>query len=380
MKVLMIAPRLFPWDRPSVGAYYLEHAIALKSQGVEVKIINIDLQPLSVTKNYVKKFMFRVEKYKLSEIDVLRINGVSPPKIGYLIWVSLAFLLVLNECIFNGRPNIVLAQRALLAGSAAKMVKRLLGIPYVLIEHSSAFISGTMSKRDTKRALKAFRGASSIAAVSRPLGDAISNQYPVGILGVIPNVVRTDVFFEIFNKSGFDFVTVSNLDDNKRTQDIIKSFHLVNKDIPYTKLHIVGDGPNRRSLEGLVQELDISSCVKFHGALQKEGVANVLARCHCFILASEIETFGVVVIEALAAGLPVICSDTPGVKSIITEGFLGEIIPTGDLIGFKESMLGIINNYECWSLCSEKRHQFVERAFSPEVVGRKIKNWIADSI
>ena len=139
MKVLMIAPRLFPSDRPSVGAYYLEHAIALKSQGIEVKVINVDLQSFAIAKQNIRKFFFKKERYRLSDVDVVRINGINFPKVGYFIWVILAFLLVLNECIFNGRPTVIVAQRTLLAGSSAKMASKLLRIPYVLIEHSSAF-------------------------------------------------------------------------------------------------------------------------------------------------------------------------------------------------------------------------------------------------
>jgi len=380
MKVLMIAPRLFPWDRPSVGAYYLEHAIALKSQGIDVKVINVDLQPFAIAKQNIGKLFFRTERYRLSDVDVVRINGINFPKVGYFIWVILAFLLVLNECIFNGRPTVILAQRALLAGSAAKMASKLLRLPYVLIEHSSAFMNGNMSKRDIKRSLSAFKCASSIATVSGPLRDAILSSYPIDIQVVIPNVVRPNLFFESSNKSGFDFITVSNLDDNKRTQDIIRSFHLVNKSMPYTRLNIVGDGPKRESLEKLAQDLEISSSIKFHGALPKTEVANILSHCHCFILASEVETFGVVIIEALCAGLPVVCSDSLGAKSIMKEKFLGEIVSIGDLVGYQDAMLRMINDYDYWSSCSGERRLFVERAFSPEFVGEKMKIWIARSI
>ena len=73
-------------------------------------------------------------------------------------------------------------------------------------------------------------------------------------------------------------------------------------------LEIVGEGRERPRLQGLVRAMNEGHRIAFHGAADTDGVVNALARSHCCVSASNFETFGVTLIEAMASGLPVVAT------------------------------------------------------------------------
>ena len=103
----------------------------------------------------------------------------------------------------------------------------------------------------------------------------------------------------------------------KRFQDLIQAFSLIAPDYPDAELLLIGDGPERNKLEGLAAAAGISNRVRFLGMLEKPTAA--FAGCGVFIFASETEGFGMAIVEALAAGIPVIASDCPyGPREILS--------------------------------------------------------------
>lgn len=377
MKILMIAPRLFPYDRPSVGGYYLEHAVALKDAGHEVTVINVDLQNISdVEEGRKKDFIFKKECSKIDGVSVVKFRGILIPKAGYYTWVVIAALLVFQHCVINGRPDVLLAQRALLSGSAARLVKRFMRVQYHVIEHFSGFMTGDLNARDSKRAFNAFKGAKSVAAVSTILAENVKNKFDLKEVSVIPNVVRPSIFSTCGKSDTFRFLTVSNLDKNKRTSDIIKAFALFVKEFPEAELSIVGEGPERDNLVRLCSDLGVEANVEFYGVQTKEGVADIMSLSHCFLLASKVETFGVVVIEALSAGMPVIATRNGGCEDIIREPFLGAIVGVGDVDSLYKNMVEIKDKYGYWGSFKNKRHEWVEENYSPKVFNEKVESWV----
>lgn len=95
------------------------------------------------------------------------------------------------------------------------------------------------------------------------------------------------------------------------------------------------------------------------------------------MLASEVETFGVVIIEALAAGLPCICSDTSGARSILLYDYLGKLFKVGQVAQLEKLMSDMVR--DCKKTIDnnkDDRSLFVKDNFSSSVVGKNIKSWI----
>lgn len=92
-------------------------------------------------------------------------------------------------------------------------------------------------------------------------------------------------------------------------------------------LIMVGDGPLRGQLEALVQKLGLSRRVKFTGQLDRPELGSVLKAARLLVFSSHTDTQGVVLLEALAAGIPVVAVDAPGARDMVTPGANGFLTP-----------------------------------------------------
>jgi glycosyltransferase involved in cell wall biosynthesis len=119
---------------------------------------------------------------------------------------------------------------------------------------------------------------------------------------------------------------VGRLAPEKNWDTLIRAFAKVCAEHPELYLVLIGDGPARSDLEALAAELGIAERMKFTGALQFEDVPCYLKAADAFAFASVTETQGLVTIEAMAAGLPVVAVDGPGTRDIVTDGREGFLV------------------------------------------------------
>jgi rfaG protein len=113
---------------------------------------------------------------------------------------------------------------------------------------------------------------------------------------------------------------VAFLHQKKGFDVLLKAFAMVIKDYPNLHLTIAGDGPEKANLTALIQQLNLTNHVSLLGAQNRTQVRDLMRESRCFVLSSHIETFGVVVIEALSQGTPVVATLCGGPESILTEG------------------------------------------------------------
>ncbi len=136
---------------------------------------------------------------------------------------------------------------------------------------------------------------------------------------VIPNILSEDFANKDFvspPKSGFNLITIGSLDDNKN--QILSLQALVNiKNELDVNLRIVGSGPNKNKLEKFAEEKGLQDRVTFTGQLPVKSVIESIDEAHLFVLTSQYETFGVVVIEALSRGRPVVTTPCKGPEEVV---------------------------------------------------------------
>ncbi|WP_126174442.1 glycosyltransferase family 4 protein [Altericroceibacterium xinjiangense] len=124
-------------------------------------------------------------------------------------------------------------------------------------------------------------------------------------------------------------LSVGRLDKVKRLDDVIRA--LANPGLSSGHLHIVGKGQERAALEALAKEKGVGERVTFHGFVDDEGVAAMMAGGHVFVLASEQEGLPTVLLEALMAGMPIVCSRIPGNLAIANVGKVESTFDVGDV-------------------------------------------------
>jgi glycosyltransferase involved in cell wall biosynthesis len=166
----------------------------------------------------------------------------------------------------------------------------------------------------------------------------------------MPNSVSglfTDSGVERKHGGGFRFCHVSFLDSKKNVDALIRAFASSFRNDATVSLVIGGDGPSGPALQKLARDCGILRQVEFTGKLSRRQVRDVLDRSDAFVLPSRFETFGVVLIEATAMGLPVIATRCGGPEDIVTERN-GILVPVGDTAALGAAMLRMYETRACW--------------------------------
>ncbi len=194
------------------------------------------------------------------------------------------------------------------------------------------------------------------------------------IPNALPNIVYPSYVPETTNKR---IVCVARLEIVQKRQDVlIRAFSLfLKKHSDYT-LQLVGDGPDIKTIESLIEEYDLYSHVEILG--DRKDVLDILSKANMFILCSDYEGLPNALLEAMAVGVPCISSDySPGgVRSIIEDGVNGFIVPRNDEEALAEKMI-------CLSEHPEIRDSFTQNCkvvfekFDQKIVDKKWKNCIA---
>jgi len=118
------------------------------------------------------------------------------------------------------------------------------------------------------------------------------------------------------------------------------------KVVPDAKLVIAGSGRERDNLFRQIKSLNIADSVFMVGRLAKERVAQLMAAADAFVLSSKGESFGLSLLEASAAGVPVVCSNAGGVPEIFQDGFNALLYPPGDDNAMAKAIICLIQDKE----------------------------------
>jgi glycosyltransferase involved in cell wall biosynthesis len=249
----------------------------------------------------------------------------------------------------NGLPALSHVHVGMKAGAVAAWLKKKKGVPYVVSEHWSGFLPEAEDKVSDQpfyiQSLwkKIMTGAKSISAVSAYLANAIEKKYELQKVTVIPNAVNSTIFFpKAFKENNLRFIHISGLESLKNVDVIIQAFAIVQKKYSTAQLNIVGPGNN--NLKTFVQKLDAGNFIHFHNEVPQQQLVEYIRQSAALILYSSYETFGCVIIEANACGIPVIVSDIPSFHEIVTEGVNGIFAKKNDVNDLAAKMIELAEN------------------------------------
>jgi len=141
-------------------------------------------------------------------------------------------------------------------------------------------------------------------------------------------------------------VTASRLIKRKSPDLLISAFARVLKVVPDAKLVIAGSGREEDNLSRQIKGLNIINSVFMVGKLPKEKVAQLMAAADVFVLPSKMESFGLSLLEASAAGVPVVCSNAGGVPEVFQDGFNALLYPPGDDNAMAKAIICLIQDRE----------------------------------
>lgn len=165
---------------------------------------------------------------------------------------------------------------------------------------------------------------------------------------------------------------ISNFRPVKRVRDVVRIFHRLQASMP-ARLVLIGDGPERSSAAEEAASLGIADRVTFLGKL--ESVAELLACADLFLLPSKSESFGLVALEAMASGTPVIASDAAGLPEVIDNGETGFLAPVGDVEGMADAALHLLGDPERWTRFSHAARRVAVERFGVDRVVPAYENY-----
>lgn len=255
------------------------------------------------------------------------------------------------------------------SGAAARRLCERAGLPYVLTVHGLDLYSNLENPRWRREIVSAGRGARAVICVgSRLASDSIAE---LGLdpsrVVVIPNTYDVARFSHVSRVRGpvVRILSVGRLSHEKGHDVLLRAFARMAVGGAPVRLMLVGDGPERRALESLAQELGIASSVEFTGVLLDEALAAEMRAADLFVLPSRSEGFGVALIEALATGLPVVATRSGGPQDIV-QGGDGVLVEPGDVAALAEGLSEVVGGlYEFDSRAIADRAAL---RFSPEAV------------
>jgi N-acetyl-alpha-D-glucosaminyl L-malate synthase BshA len=236
-----------------------------------------------------------------------------------------------------------LAQQMMGAG-APKLVTTLHGTDITLVGQDRTFFEITRF---------GIERSNGVTAVSEFLKRMTIEEFQVRMpIHAIPNFVDLSVYSpnrayrdrSAFARPGEKILLhISNFRPVKRVMDVVRILERVNREVPAVLL-MVGEGPERASAQALARRLNLQDRVRFLGT--QEGVEEIAGIADVFLLPSELESFGLSALEAMACGVPVVGSDAGGLPEVVKHTETGFLLPVGDVEGMASRTIEILKDEE----------------------------------
>lgn len=270
-------------------------------------------------------------------------------------WIRGGLLAFDQYCKTFGTPDVIHAHNALYGGLLAERLHRKSGIPYLVTEHSSFFKQGLIPRYLKSRAASCYSNASVTMAVSESLKESLIDLVSEDCrrMQVVPNVLDplledTELVSPRRNRENtVRLLAIGNLLPVKGHQYLLRALPSLEKRLPQHtfSLRIGGDGELRQTLRQMAESMQTETTVTFLGQLSRKEVISEIQDCDLMILPSLTETFGVVVIEALALGRPVVATRCGGPDKIINNQN-GLLVDPGDTEKLAEAIALAITKIE----------------------------------
>jgi glycosyltransferase involved in cell wall biosynthesis len=212
----------------------------------------------------------------------------------------------------------------------------------------------------------AYRTAHRIVANSSAAAECLRDEgVAPAKIRVIPNGVDLAAFDSKQPAANRRVVTtVANLRAEKGHEVLLRAAALVGERIPDARFRLVGDGPMRPALEGLARVLEVDRTVEFLG--YRDDVPTLLAESDVFAFPSHTEASPNGVIEAMAAGLPVVASATGGITELIDSGRNGVLVPPGNADALAAAIVGLLNDAGRAERLGAEARETIRRRYSFE--------------
>ncbi len=372
MKICIIGNGFPTLKDPQRGCFEKDQALALLHAGHEVSILYVDVR----MPKYGQGFWTSHETE-----DGLNVFSLSFP-IPYLLGISYKLhyrvVSLLYDYVFKymlryvAKPDIIHAH-FLYNIAYAVSLKQNYGIPLIGTEHWSKLNEKTLPKHVHFWADIAYNNVDCLISVADSLKTLIRYHFNKDAV-VLHNMIGEE-FLNIPRKSKRDgkirIVSTGSLIYRKGFDVLINALSRIDSKLPEWELQIIGEGKERAILQQMINNFNMSNKIHLIGRRTKKDIIELYSESDFFILSSRAENFSVAVLEALAAGMPVIATLCGGIRECIDKNN-GLLVPVDDIESLSNSIMYMVTNMDRYN--SDYITENCKQRFSPSVIAHNLTN------
>jgi glycosyltransferase involved in cell wall biosynthesis len=281
------------------------------------------------------------------------------------IWLLVPAVVLAREAKRRGVEMLHL-QSAANTATIAMLAEQIARIPYsVTVNADLGTWGGFLGKK--------LSGARFVVVHSKWIEKQIADRFPQLPVG---HVVRAPVGVDTRSwapraggnsGSGWKLVTVGRLHHQKGHRTVIDAVSILAARGYDPRLEVVGGGPELEALQAHAVAAGVADRVHFAGSLPEGGVLSALHGADLFVLATEAEALGVVFMEAMAAGVPVIGTNVGGVGEVVQDGLTGVVVEPKDSHGLAEAIEGLMNDERARRELAARGREFICQHFDSRI-------------
>ncbi|MGE5415602.1 MAG: glycosyltransferase family 4 protein [Acidobacteriota bacterium] len=203
-------------------------------------------------------------------------------------------------------------------------------------------------------------------------------------VSVIPNGVSMTDYSQVLDIGGIDIPGIDKNDrviffvgrlvPEKGVAGLIKAFARVVSEIDNAKLVIAGKGPQEKYLKTMVGELELQEKVTFTGFVDDDQRDQIFSIAEVAVFPSLYEPFGIVALEAMASGTPVVVTDVGGLSEIIKDGLTGIKVPTADDEALAGALIKLMQDHALAETLCKNAHKVIKTQFSWDKIAQETVN------
>jgi glycosyltransferase involved in cell wall biosynthesis len=272
--------------------------------------------------------------------------------------------------------------------SSGIAAKHLLRVPLVMTFHSTEASRSSHSPSPESAMVEGLEWwgsfeAANVIAVSGWMKAEVTSLFktPPGKVIEIPNAVDPDKFAEEVDsratrakwkiKEGEKLIAaVGRLTAQKGFDDLIRAYASIKRSVPASRLLVVGDGYMRGELESIAEQVHVRDSTTFAGFISEADLVGVLKATDVVVVPSRFEPFGIIALEAMAAGAPVVVSKVGGLAEIVDDSVDGLEVEPNNPAAIAEAAVRVLSDRELAARLAENGLK-KSRAYSWESAARK---------
>ncbi|NFV12584.1 glycosyltransferase family 4 protein [Clostridium sporogenes] len=350
------------------GIFVYEQVKALKALGENVIVFypfDKSIEKGKVVKNIEEDIVvYRSNTDYIKNTKISRINSI------------IKSVNILSKIIKNEKIDLIHAHVCYIAGIIAAVHNMFYKkTPYIITEHSSKVKEYSNKTYNKKLFYFAYKNAEKVITVSNSLKEELKNLGYTFNNEIIGNIVNTNEYC-IKEKSQFTtelkglFIGLMNDNEVKGLQYFLPALENLLKNYSNSiKFTFIGDGPKRIKYEAMVKELNINNICNFIGGVPKKDIPKYIMDHDFLVLPSVKETFGSVLIEAMAAGKPVLATKCGGPDEFVTKD-VGLLVEKESEEALEKGLIYIIDNYRKFN--SYNIRKYAIENYSYEAIGNRL--------